>query len=212
MALVVPVPGMAPPTAAEVAGVAQAARQAGVERLVTGALSAAEQEPFWAAGFEVHDRLHLLRHHLLDLPPAPDLPTLRRARRGDHDAALTVDARAFDPFWRLDRGGLDDAIRATSTARFRVVSDPDVMAYAVIGRAGDRGYVQRLAVDPSRRGRGWGAALMLDGLHWLRRRRVRLAVVNTQVANVAALRLYRRLGFEAQPAGLAVLTIALGDR
>lgn len=212
VALVVPVPGVASPTSTEVADVACAARHAGVRRLVTGALSASEQEPFWRAGFEVHDRLHLLRHDLVELPTTPASPPLRRARRSDHDPALVVDARAFDPFWRLDRAGLDDAIRATSTARFRVVTDPDVLGYAVTGRAGDRGYVQRLAIDPSRRGQGWGAALVLDGLHWLRRRHVRLAVVNTQVANVDALRLYRRLGFVPQPAGLAVLTITLHDR
>ena len=187
----------------------EAAERAGVARLVTGALSVSEQGPFLESGFEVHDRLHLLSHDLVDLPLAPAAPRLRRARKTDRDAALAVDARAFDPFWRLDGTGLDDAIGATSAARFRVIADPEVVGYAVTGRAGDRGYVQRLAVDPARRGRGWGAALVVDGLRWLRRRHVHSAVVNTQVGNDDALRLYRRLGFVSQPAGLTVLTLAL---
>lgn len=212
IALLVPRPALTPPTPAEIGAIADAAAANGISRLITGALAATERAPFLAAGFEVHDRLHLLSHDLADLPPAPTLEVgLRRARRADRDAALAVDARAFDPFWRLDWAGLRDAIAATSTARFRVATDPEVLGYAVTGRSGERGYVQRLAVEPTHRGRGVGTALVLDGLRWLRRRRVRSAVVNTQVGNAGALALYRRLGFVPEPGGLTVLTLAFED-
>lgn len=207
VALISPRPGLGAPTPGQIrATIARSAEQ-GVRHVVTGALASAELGPFLATGFTVHERLHLLRHDLLDLPPVPPVRArLRRARRADEGPALTVDGRAFDPFWRLDRSGLDDAISATTTARFRVAVDPEVVGYAVTGRAGDRGYLQRLAVDPTRRHEGLGRALVLDGLHWLRRRRVRSAVVNTQIGNEAALRLYRDLGFVAQPDGLTVLS------
>lgn len=212
VALIVPRPGVAAPTPSEVQAVIDTVARSGVRRLVTGALAPIEQGPFLAVGFELHDRLHLLRHDLVDLPAArPVTARLRRARRADHDAALVVDARAFDPFWRLDRAGLHDAIGATSAARFRVADLARVVGYAVTGRAGDRGYLQRLAVEPEHRGQGLGAALVLDGLRWLRRRHVATAVVNTQVANVGALALYRRLGFVPQPTGLTVLTLVVGD-
>lgn len=212
VSLIVPRPGVAPPTPFEIHAVVTAAACAGVRRLVTGALAPVEQGPFLAVGFEVYDRLHLLRHDLVELPTArPVGARLRRARRADHEAALVVDARAFDPFWRLDRAGLDDAIGATATARFRVADLAPVVGYAVTGRAGNRGYLQRLAVEPEHRGQGLGAALVLDGLRWLRRRHVATAVVNTQVANVGALALYRRLGFVPQPTGLTVLTLVVGD-
>lgn len=206
VALVAPRPGGRAPTAGDVRATLEAAARRGIRRVVTGALAGGELEPFLATGFTVHERLHLLRHDLVDVPPVPPgRARLRRARRGDHAAALAVDGRAFQPFWRLDRAGLDDAIRATATARFRVATDPDVVAYAITGRAGDRGYLQRLAVDPDRRGEGLGRALVLDGLHWLRRR-ARSVVVNTQIGNHDALRLYRALGFVPQPDGLTVLT------
>lgn len=208
--LVIPRPDVALPTADEVAELAARAAEAGTRRLITGALTEAEQAPFLARGFTVHDRLHLLRHDLHDLPDAPPVTTrLRRARLRDHAAVLVVDARAFAPFWRLDQAGLEDALGATTTARFRVAVDPEVVGYAVTGRAGDRGYVQRLAVEPHVRGQGLGATLVLDGLRWLRRRRASSAVVNTQVGNDGAYALYRRLGFVPQPSGLTVLTLDL---
>lgn len=212
IALVVYRPGSSPPSLAEVRELLAAAGDVGITRLVTGALSPAEQAPFARAGFTVHDRLHLLSHDLVDLPRPPrTTERVRRARRGEHDAALAVDARAFAPFWRLDRAGLSDAIEATTSTRFRVVGEGPVVGYAVTGRSGARGYVQRLAVDPSRQREGLGAALVIDGLRWLRRRHATSAVVNTQLDNQVAFDLYRRLGFVPQPGGLDVLTRVVGE-
>ncbi|HEX7132137.1 MAG TPA: GNAT family N-acetyltransferase [Iamia sp.] len=202
-------PGSPPPAPGEIAALVDRSTRAGVRRLVTGALTDVEQEPFAQAGFTVHDRLHLLRHDLVDLPAVDSPVRLRRARRLDVEAALAVDARAFEPFWRLDRGGLDDALAATAAARFRVADDGGVVGYAVTGRSAARGYLQRLAVDPERWRQGVGAALVVDGLRWLRRRHVRVAVVNTQVGNDGAYALYRRMGFVPEPRGLTVLTLAL---
>jgi ribosomal protein S18 acetylase RimI-like enzyme len=202
-------PGAPPPSAAEITALVQRSAGAGLRRLVTGALTDIEAEPFHQAGFAVHDRLHLLRHDMVDLPSVDSPVRLRRARRIDVDAALAVDARAFEPFWRLDRGGLDDALAATTAARFRVADDGGVVGYAVTGRSAARGYLQRLAVDPERWRRGVGAALVADGLRWLRRRHARMAVVNTQVGNDSAYALYRRMGFVPEPRGLTVLTLPL---
>ncbi len=81
----------------------------------------------------------------------------------------------------------------------------DGAGYGLVGRAGQRGYVQRLAVHPDAQGRGLGRALVVDGLWWLRRWRVREALVNTQEGNSRAVTLYERLGFRHRPGGLAVL-------
>lgn len=182
--------------------------EAGYHTAITSAVGPAESRAFLLAGFEVHERLHLLARDLRDLPPAPPA-VLRRARRRDHERVLDIDRAAFDDFWRLDRNGLVDALDATPTSRFRVAVGPGdaerIIGYAVCGRAGRRGFVQRLAVDPGEQGRGTGTALLLDGLGWLRRRGAVRAVVNTQESNEGAVRLYERLGFERQPGGLAVL-------
>jgi ribosomal-protein-alanine N-acetyltransferase len=106
---------------------------------------------------------------------------------------------------------LRDAVAATPHTRFRVAYDTDghVVGYAVCGRAGPRGFVQRLAVDPAAQGQGIGSRLLFDGLYWMQRRRVQRAVVNTQVGNQIALQLYLKTGFREDPAGLSVLSAGL---
>lgn len=183
-------------------------RGRGYARVVTNALAPAETLPFVDAGFSVQERLHLL-HHDLDDVPEPGVPT-RRSRAADRPAILAVDERAFPPFWRLDEAGFEQAVLATPAARTRVIEvNGEIVAYAVTGRADRRGYLQRVAVDPDRHGRGLGRALVLDALRWLRRHRARDAVVNTQLDNEVALGLYRSCGFREQPSGLCVMGRAL---
>jgi GNAT superfamily N-acetyltransferase len=177
---------------------------AGYHGAVTAALTPPEQAAFAAAGFHEEERLRLLTHDLRNLPPAPSAP-LRKANEADHPAVLAVDACCFRPFWRLDEWGLQDALSATPVARFRVVVHGErVAGYAISGRTHRKGYLQRLAVHPVHRGQGWGQALVLDGLRWMRRRGVERAVVNTQLDNSAAHALYLRLGFREEPWSLAV--------
>lgn len=206
--LVPTVDGLSPSVGAVRDCVAGLAR-AGQRMAFTGALPPAEQAPFLAAGFTVHERLHLLVHDLAEIPPAPSGVSLRRSRRRDRPVVLEIDQRAFDDFWRLDDPGLDEAQQATPVSRFRVATDGRVVGYAVSGRSGPRGYLQRLAVDPAVQHRGFGTALVVDGMRWMHRRGVKSVAVNTQEGNAAALSLYERLGFHQDPNGLAVLSQAI---
>jgi ribosomal protein S18 acetylase RimI-like enzyme len=213
VAYIAPLPESGPPSTDAVRRCSALLRERGYNEAVTAALAASEANAFLAAGFTVRERLHLLAHELVAVAdPQAVSPhvTMRRARRSDRAAALDVDARSFDPFWRLDPAGLDEAVDATPSSRFRVIDGPSgLVGYAVSGRAGARGFLQRLAVDPAARGRGYGSALVLDGLRWMKRRGAARAMVNTQERNNDALRLYERLGFRLQPGGLAVLHTVL---
>jgi ribosomal protein S18 acetylase RimI-like enzyme len=189
-------------------------RNQGYRSVITAALHRADRQPFLEAGFVETERLHLLLHPLDDVAPLVPVPGIevRRGRRRDQAEALDVDQAAFAPFWRLDAAGLAEALTATSAVHFQVARDASgVVGYSVCGRAGHRGYVQRLAVAPSHQGRGVGGALLVDGLRWLRRWGARDALVNTQEDNDRSLRLYQRSGFVLQPDGLAVLHRTLTD-
>ncbi len=187
----------------------------GVRRAVTPALSFRDAQPFLRAGFTIHEQLHLLA---LDLRNEPDhgshrlssrLPQgfeIKPGRRWHENDVIRVDRAAFEPFWRFDVEALREARRATPRHRYRVITDANgVQGYAVTGLAGQRGYLQRLAVDPAAEGQGLGRTLVHDAFTWLRRRHAARVMVNTQERNQRALALYRNVGFEPEPSGLVVL-------
>jgi ribosomal-protein-alanine N-acetyltransferase len=206
--LVNPVAPAAAPLAAEtVARVIQHVRDLGCDHLMTSALTAVELNPFADHGFTVRGRLHLLSHDLRFVPDH-DRRSLRRARRSDRAGVLAIDRAAFDEFWRLDRLGLLDALDATPVHRFRVTRGA-VVGYAICGRAGATGYLQRLAVHPDAQGRGIGRTLVADSLRWLRASAAREALVNTQVGNGPALDLYERMGFRLRAEELSVMELHL---
>ena len=184
-------------------------RTRGYRSVVTSALTALESGGFLEAGFALQEELDLLSHDLGGLGRRPR--GLRRARRRDRPGIIAMDALAFPPFWRLHEGGLEEALAATPSVRFRVARrGPGAIAgYAITGLGGDTGYLQRLAVAPSARGQGLGRDLVTDALVWLRRRGARRAMVNTQRTNDSARNLYLACGFRLLPEGLSVLVRGL---
>ena len=181
------------------------ARAAGFTSVLTSAMGPDDEEAFTEAGFAVHERLHLLA---CDLGTEPLPPTRRVSRAGHRDraAVLSLDAAAFAPFWRLGALGLRDALEATPICRFRAThAGHDLTGYAITGRAGNQGYLQRIAVHPRAQREGWGRALVADAMHWLWQAGVVRASVNTQLDNAPALALYESFGFRLLPGGLAVL-------
>lgn len=219
VAFLAPLPAAPVPSAEFLRRCLSTLAEQGFTRVITSALSPNEQTGFLAAGFAEQERLRLLGTDLgRALPEVPPGPKLVRGwfRR---DGVLAVDNAAFAPFWRFDADSLAEAIAATPSTRFRAAlldapkgverADAHVVGYAVCGRSGTRGFVQRLAVDPTVRRAGIGTRLMLDGMHWMREHGVRRAVVNTQADNEGALILYRGLGFVEEPTGLSVLSAGL---
>jgi ribosomal protein S18 acetylase RimI-like enzyme len=195
---------MRPLSAAFVDSCLDRLRARGFTFVVTSALSQDECTGFLRAGFDVQEELELLAHDLSAIPSVRH--RLRRPRRADRPRVLEVDGIAFDAFWRLHQGGLDDALGATPSVRFRVHGRRDRLdGYVIGGRGAGTGYVQRLAVHPSARGRGLGRSLVADVLRWMRRRGAARALVNTQQTNEAALSLYVACGFRVLPEGLRVL-------
>jgi ribosomal protein S18 acetylase RimI-like enzyme len=210
IALLSPKPGSVP-TPQGISRALEEVRRRGYASVLTPALASAEQHPFESAGFELQERLHLLRHDLDVHRVRPNAGiTIRRGRNRDIDAALALDRLAFEPFWQLTAEALTEARMATPRSRFRVLTDGPVLGYHVTGFAESTGYLQRLAVHPDQFGRGHGTALVADALHWCVRHRCSQLYVNTQETNQRALDLYLRLGFVLEPHGLAVLRKDLG--
>lgn len=186
-------------------------RERGCTHVRTGALEEAAAGAFRAAGFVEAQRLALLRAD----HPAPQRSPQHRTRAmrtaADDGIAAAIDLAAFGPEWCFDPTAIGDARRATPAHRARFALGPDdrPAGYAITGRAGRHGFLQRLAVEPAAQGAGHGGALVADSLRWLRRWRVQTVLVNTEVGNEPALRLYRRCGFELLADHLLVMERAL---
>ena len=188
----------------------------------TAALFPRAAARFEAAGFEVADRLVLLRAVLDDprvrtaIGSRGDRAT-RTMRRHDLGAAAVIDRAAFGTGWGHDAAELAEICRATPThaARYRpptprrlgLPGHGGLVAFAIAGASSERGYLQRLAVDPSVQRRGHGWALTTDALRWMARRRLPDCLVNTSVDNAAALALYDSIGFTSMNEQLTVLHV-----
>jgi GNAT superfamily N-acetyltransferase len=193
-------------------------RDDGWTAIRTGALGREPRRVFDRLGFAPCQELVLLRLEMdrWQAPPPNPLPVRRVRVRGGtgrrHRSELAVvDRAAFGLEWRLDADGIDDATSATPGHRVAAAGDGATVGYAITGRAGREGFLQRLAVDPAHQRRGIGTALVADAIGWLRRRRVGTVMVNTHGDNAAALALYERLGFVRLDQGLVVLELALAS-
>jgi ribosomal protein S18 acetylase RimI-like enzyme len=198
-----------------------AADDSGPTTIRSAALFPRAAARFEAAGFEVADRLVLLRADLLGsgvrtaVDGRGDRAT-RTMHRHHLGAAAAIDRAAFGPEWGHDAKELVEICRATPVhaARHRVAaprrlgaSGREMIAYAIAGVSAEHGYLQRLAVDPGVQRRGHGRALTADALRWMMRRRLPDCLVNTSVDNVAALALYDSTGFTPMDEQLTVLHV-----
>lgn len=205
------------PTSADIASWIAEANRRGARTVRTGAIFPDAAAPFLEAGFHVADTLTLLGLHLRDRPTSGPRRVrtggpirLRRLRPSMLVEAAEIDRRAFSSPWSNDTSALADIMTATPYHRSRSVHlDGRMVAFSISGRADRSGYVQRLAVDPSARRRGFANVLLDDALHWMRRRDVEQAMVNTAFDNRPALALYESAGFDQRPDSLLILEQAL---
>jgi ribosomal protein S18 acetylase RimI-like enzyme len=191
------------PTPSEIIGWIAELRNAGYDTIRTGALGVQAGARFERLGFESVQSLVLLEHTAINsvtvpptVPPAKRSATPVRLATDDDGEASRVDVAAFGQGWCIDRVGIGDVRSATPRHRARAIrTEGTLVAYAISGRDGRNGYIQRLAVSPAHQHRGYGSVLVGDSLRWMARWRVHRALVNTHIGNEAALALYHRLGF-----------------
>ena len=171
-------------------------RVVGFDTIRTGALGVQAGARFERLGFESVQSLMLLEHTSLGSVPTSRVETERLSARRRHCTPVASTSLRSDPAGAIDRVGIGDVRSATPRHRARIVRASDeIVAYAISGRDGSTGYLQRLAVDPAHHQHGHGTALVVDALRWMARWRVQRALVNTHIDNNAALGLYHAVGF-----------------
>lgn len=157
------------------------------------------------ASFESHAELALLKRDLDSVRPPDHLVVT--GSNSDIREALRIDAAAFDEFWRFDRNAMEEAITSTRKSVIHVVrkAGGGLAGFAVTGVGVTIAYLQRLAVEPSSQGRGIGRSLVRSSARWASREGARSLMLNTQLDNLPAIRLYETEGFSVLSEPLAVL-------
>ena len=73
-----------------------------------------------------------------------------------------------------------------------------IVATAMVGHDGHRGWVYYVAVDPEIQGKSFGRAIMAAAEDWLRRQGVTKAMLMVRPDNAKVQAFYDRLGYEVQ--------------
>lgn len=179
--------------------------EAGVELTLSPAL-AQDQTGLWRrAGFRDHLYLDVFERDLTTSNPAP-LHTPHPDTDPSLEELARIDDAAFDPTWRVGRGGLVDALSATPLSETLVVEEEGrLKGFAIVGAMSTVSYLQRVAVAPDQTRQGIGRSLVRACLEWARQRGARTMLLNTQPDNAAAASLYRSEGFLPLGSRLSVL-------
>jgi ribosomal-protein-alanine N-acetyltransferase len=121
---------------------------------------------------------------------------IRRVHFDDLPSILRIEKKSFErDAWdrELFLGYLAQSARSVFLV---AASDRRVVGYALAFHSPTRAEIHSIAVAPAARGRGVAAALLRRAIALLRRRGFETVSLNVRLENKAAIRLYRRLGFE----------------
>lgn len=127
----------------------------------------------------------------------PDDMVLREATPADRDAVVALwEACGLTRPWNDPVADFDRAVSSpTSTVLVRLVADR-IVASAMVGYDGHRGWVYYVSVDPAQRDAGHGATLMQVAEQWLRERGAPKLQLMVRAENAAAHGFYEALGYE----------------
>lgn len=180
----------------------------GVDGVISPPLPLSAQRAWEQAGFRRHIDLALMRKPLED-PDGPPNHLVVEKPDVDINDLLAIDAAAFPEFWRFNRGGLEEAIAATSRSTTLIIrgSSATPIGYAVVGFGSAIAYLQRVAVHPEWQGHGMGRSLVRVAARKARASGAKVLLLNTQLDNASAIRLYEDEGFVVLPEPLTLLQI-----
>ncbi len=124
---------------------------------------------------------------------AVDLESVAAWIQGKRECELWAGWRVAFP---IDLQALPANIGFAESNAFSLTIDEELIAFGqLIAKASRRGHLARLIVNPLCRGKGYGETLIRALLDEARRASFERVSLNVDVGNVAAVSLYRKLGF-----------------
>lgn len=131
--------------------------------------------------------------------------TVEELSPGDREAAARLwTETALTRPWNDPRADFDRALRGSSSTVLGVRHRGRLVATAMVGHDGHRGWVYYLAVDPSRRRTGLGAEMVQAAEEWLRQTGTVKIQLMVRDSNASVTAFYEGLGYT--DAGVRVLS------
>jgi ribosomal protein S18 acetylase RimI-like enzyme len=145
------------------------------------------------------------------MTPTPDRCRISELDRSHRAAVVELWHRAgLTRPWNSPERDFDRAVDGATSAVLGALKDSAreqvdeptqrgaVVATAMVGDDGHRGWIYYVAVDPDRLRGGLGATMMREAEQWLTRRGVRKIELMVRTDNDAARHFYAALGYERQ--------------
>jgi ribosomal protein S18 acetylase RimI-like enzyme len=98
--------------------------------------------------------------------------------------------------WNSPEEDFDRALAGSSSALLGAIDEGSLIAVAMVGHDGHRGWVYYLAVAKSRRNTGLGREMMAAAEEWIRRRGIPKIQLMVREDNVNARDFYLHAGYE----------------
>lgn len=117
----------------------------------------------------------------------------------DRDAVVALwGACGLTRPWNDPVADFDRAVAGLTSEVLGLFENDDVVAAAMVGEDGHRGWMYYVAVDASRRSAGLGRSIVAEAESWLRTRGVVKVNLMVRHDNAAAVGFYEHLGYEDQ--------------
>lgn len=119
---------------------------------------------------------------------------VRQATKSDAEAIYTIETDSFSTPWSLE-SVIRELEEQKERIYFLVEEDGQAVAYAGAWMVYDEGQITNIAVRPESRREGYGAIVTRKLIKELFNRGMTEIFLEVRISNIAALALYRRLGF-----------------
>ena len=119
---------------------------------------------------------------------------VRQATKADAEAIYAIETDSFSTPWSLE-SVIRELEEQKERIYFLVEEDGQAVAYAGAWMVYDEGQITNIAVRPESRREGYGAIVTRKLIKELFNRGMTEIFLEVRISNIAALALYRRLGF-----------------
>ncbi len=129
------------------------------------------------------------------------MSTLAIAPIGDADVAAVIalwQACGLTRPWNDPAADIAMARKGPNSAILIGRDGDDIVATAMVGHEGHRGWVYYVAVDPTRQGKGYGRAIMNAAEEWLRATGIEKLQLLVRPGNTQVKAFYESLGYGEQ--------------